>query len=348
MILLPRFVDIELHGYARAGVAGRYKLRKGKDRGYIDAASGLWIPGPAVVTGQLPFFGNLITDLGLNALGADVPMSQIADHAHVGEGTTAAANGDTTLESWLASTSAFGAGGTVVEAQESAPYYGVYTQTRRFAEGAAEGNISEVGMARESSNTNMYSRARVVDGGGTPTTFAVDSDEWLDLIYQHRLYPDHILANGGNDDGTGTIAWGGINYDYVIRPALVTNANYLDASDCRGRGAFLPGSLYQERVGGTGSVLGAADETPSPSQLDNAVLSFSTYSTDSFTMDTTWSFGLTDANVSGGVVTLLISTGQGAYQLSFDLSSGSGGVPKDGTKVASYTHTIAWGRASIP
>ena len=347
MIMIPKYQTIEFSGRACAGVAGLYDLTKGKNRGYIDANSGLWIPGRDVITGRTGWFGNIITNYGMNALN-DAIYGSLSGYFHVGTGTTAPVATDTTLETWVASSNTNSFGNSVVTAQGSAPYYGSSITTKRFGEGVAEGTISEVGCGDDPTNINMYSRALVTTAGGSPTTIAVAADEWLDVAYDHRLYPDHILSGGGADDGTGTIAFSGTNYDYVIRPAIITNVNFLSAGDCRGKMIPQPGSIYQCKIGGTGSALGAATAGPTGSNHHFGTITSDSYSTDTFTRDSTIDWGLSNGNETGGIVTLQIQTGQGGYQLSFDLTSGSGGVPKDGTKVASYTHTVTWARATIP
>lgn len=331
---------------ATAGVHCRVTVRKGKTIGRVlDVSTGLPMPGTGadVVLEEIGPFHNIITNNGLNKL-ADNNMSNVTTYCHCGTGTTAEVAGDTALETFLAATNTIQSSSSTV--QGSAPYYASYTRTFRFAEGVAEGNISEVGFSDQATTGDLFSRALVKDGGGSPTTISVLSDEWLDVTYEFRLYPDHILAGGGADDGTGTISISAVSYDYVIRPAFVTNSTHWVASITNG--LFRTVSSAWANFFGSATALGAATSEPSsPSgsaaTSEHSSISAATYSTDTFARDVSLEIGLEDGNSSGGVGAIRFHTGMGSYQMSFDPV-----VPKDNRKVWTFVQNLAWARATIP
>lgn len=344
---IPRYRDI-LMSCPPMGVklSGHIGLRKGRTiGGIVDVSTGLTIPGTGkdVVTGEIPLFNNIITDLGMNKLAGDI-MSGVTPHCHAGTGTATEAATDTALGTFLASTNTVQSSSS--GAQGTAPYYAYYERTFRFGEGVAEGNVSEIGFSSQSGTGELFSRARVKDGGGSPTTISVGADEWLDVTYEFRLYPDHILSGGGADDGSGTVTYSGDDYSYVIRPSYVTNSTYWSAANTQAN--FRAISSAWAGFFGSASSLGAATAEPtSPSgsaaSTEHSSVSVGSYSTDSFTRDIILTIGLDDGNASGGVGAIRFHTGMGTYQMSF-----SPVVPKTNTKVWSFEQTLTWARATIP
>lgn len=119
------------------------------------------------------------------------------------------------------------------------PDYVETTITYRFALGAldssASGNFAEVGIGWLSIG-GLASRALITDGGGTPTAISVLLDEQLDVVYRLRVYPIQ-------SDVTGSITLKGASYNYIIRPAGLSEANA--AGGRWGAGAcFLAGGAF--------------------------------------------------------------------------------------------------------
>ena len=106
----------------------------------------------------------------------------------------------------------------------TSPYYISHIVEYHFAIGAAAGNLSELGVGWASSGTTLFSRALILDSGGTPTTITVLSDEYLYVTYEHRFYPSETDATGsivftGNIGGT---------YTYTLRPAQIDSTSIAD------------------------------------------------------------------------------------------------------------------------
>lgn len=152
------------------GVAGKYRLRVRRPDGRVRHDSG--------------WFSNIITDAGLNSWGS----TKQGRWVHVGSGTDAPAAGNTAMQSFVASTD-----NTITRttgASATAPYFGWGNETYRFAQGAAEGNLTEVGISSVSGSTGpVFSRALITDAGGSPTTITVLADEVLDVTYQIQTVP---------------------------------------------------------------------------------------------------------------------------------------------------------------
>lgn len=319
-----RLIELPL----RSRVGGRYKLQKGKNRGYIDANSGLWISGKDVVTGEVPWFNNLILNQGLNLMASN---DNYLTWCHVGTGTTAEVVGNTALETFLAATQSTQS--STASAQGSAPYYGKRTTVKRFAEGAAEGNVSEVGFGIQAATGNLFTRALVKDGGGSPTTISVQNDEWLDVSYELRLYPDHLTLYEVSVDG----------YALDVLASQVTNVTYWGLPI--GEDVGFSASVAQRGwCHPSTAVLGPVTGIPTGSGLDSFTTgSVGGYSGGSYSRNISYNVGLSDGNVSGGIGAMQFFSTLGAYQILF-----SPVIAKDATKVLDIVLNYAWARATIP
>lgn len=266
------------------------------------------------------WFDNLILDGGLNLLGS----TNVLGYCHVGTSSTAPANNQTGLLGWVASTS------VVMESASgnsgAPPYYGWRTQRFRFAQGAAAGNLSEVGISPNSTNASQFwSRALIKDGLGNPTTITVLSTEVLDVTYELRNY----VPTG---DTTGSVVINAVTYNWTARAALAGNSvpwgNYVGSQV-----GYWTGNSWTAYSG----VMGAYTSSPSgTSSSTNGTVA--NYSNNSLYRDFTGSWGLDAGNV-GGIKSLLVATTIGYFQYEFDST-----IPKDNTKTFAITVRIAWAR----
>jgi hypothetical protein len=339
-----------------AGLAGRFQCSKFKGeyvydqegehiRGYNGNPIVHAFKGTRITTA---WSDNIVTDLGLNKI-ADTQFITATTYCHVGTGTGAASSSDTALGTFVAATNTVQSSAS--SSESSAPWFGSYVRTWRFGEGVAEGIIAETAVSDQATTGEAYSRALVSDGVGGTTTIQVLSDEWLDVAYDHRLYPDHILSGGGADDGTGSITISGTSYDYVIRPANVDAwTNYVTGVRAKDN----PTGVNLGEVYGSDGALGAAIAEPTGSSQDilakgsGTTVSYETYSDDTFERDITFTMGLAEANVTGGIAAMHLRTGFGDYQISLAATSGGAPLPKDDTKVWTFVLNLAWTRATIP
>lgn len=100
---------------------------------------------------------NLILDSGLNRMATD---GDYLNCCQVGSGSSAPANGQTSLDSRVAGVTSLSGGPFVAP---SAPYYVGLRRTYPFATGVATGNLSEVGVGWGTSGTVLFSRSLIKD-----------------------------------------------------------------------------------------------------------------------------------------------------------------------------------------
>lgn len=320
MILVPKYKDIIVNPQLpKVRVAGYYHLEA------------IGLDGRKRDLGTFP---NLITNGGLDMLGGY--GNEFAVCA-VGSGNTAPSFTDTSLVSLVASTTnAIAASST---AQGSSPYFGTTTVTWQFATGAAAGNLSEVGIGTGA--TTLYSRALILDGGGSPTTITILSSEALNVTYIMQQYVPLT-------DVTGSITLASISYGYTIRAANANSSTFW----AKQFGLPTPPNLRPgfQSAFATGT-LGAITSQPGGTAFGDSGCSTASYTPGSFTLQSTANWDINHGNAPGGIGSMLItggnqttgggsaSWGAGQWQIAF-----SPVIPKDNTKVLSIVLNISWAR----
>jgi len=269
------------------------------------------------------FFPNLVLDQGLNFIGT---TSSWLGACRVGTGNTAPANGQTNLISHVAGTSTQQASNT--GAQASAPYYGWMTKTYRFSQGAAAGNLAEVGIGTGTTNAgNLFSRALILDGSLSPTTLTVLSDEFLDVTYELRCY---VPAS----DALYTIAVSSVNYDITARASQANSTIWSPTASgfTGGGGGTNSVTAYSGSIGAITASPGGTTSATSPSNI--------AYSDSTYRRDFTASWDLNSANFGvGGITAFRASMGCGAMQYGLNT-----GIPKDNTKTLQMSFRHTWAR----
>lgn len=279
------------------------------------------------------WFNNLILDSGLDAIGFRPNDNASTWHwlmgAVVGSGNTPPSPGDGGLETFVAGTTTLAGTPTYPSTVKfSSPPSLVYTKLFRFGEGVAAGNLSEVGIsiATALSTAELFSRALIVDGGGTPITITVLSDEFLDVYYELTVSMPPVDLTGTfsmNIKGTPT------DFDYVIRPArvLITNGVY-NWGVAHGSGlGYLPlpiipntdvGGIGTGASGVTNGTIGTVTGQPTGTgdYIDSATVS--TYVAGDFYRDQTFKLSLSRGNLSGGIKSFMFNFGPGMYQMEID------------------------------
>lgn len=279
----------------------------------------------------LASFPNLITNKGLDLIGTGgYPIGTCA----VGTGNTAPAVTDTALVAQVASTT--NAISRTANNTGSSPYYAYLVTTWQFPVGAAAGNLAEVGVG--SGATSLFSRALILDGGGSPTTITVLSNEALNVTYQVNMYPP-------TTDVTGNVSLGGSSYAFTLRASNVTSTNNWGIStdtNFAGVGNHSSGSAFSTQT------LGAITSQPSGAAYGADSSSVGTYTLGSYTQTVTLGWSINAGNAPGGIgsVQLVVGWGSdvgypvdggGCYQCSFTPV-----IPKDNTKVLSLTFSVTW------
>lgn len=271
------------------------------------------------------WFPNLITNNGLNNIGA---ANQFIGAVHVGEGSATPQFTDTTLDQFLASTSAVFSSAS--GASLSAPYYGWNRQTYRFGAGAAQGNLTEVAMAVNTSSGNLFNRALILDLFGVPTVVTVLSDEYLDVSFELRCYAPDVPEYAN-------IMISGSPYDVEVLPSEVTNGTYWAPpfSWATARSVFGVGHIVYS------GALGAVTGSPSGITSSDFSLTRQSYSNNSYYIDLLYSAVLDAANVAGGIQSTTLNTTLGRFQYGWNPK-----IMKDNTKTMSLLYRLYWARYS--
>lgn len=290
-------------------------------------------------------FPNLVLVSGLNRLGSQASgTGNYCSFCQVGTGSNAPLETDTTLQSYLAGVAAATLNSSV---QGAPPYYGQSVYTYDFAVGAAAGNLTEVGIGWAASGANLLSRALITDGGGTPITITVLSDEILRVTYTLRLYPNEV-------DSSTVVTISGTNYTFTRRASDVNISTHWCLS---GNSTSTAVALARAGISGNTSVdtlyvtngsIGAITASPSGSQAFRTSVANSAYVTGSFQTDGSATWGINAANFGGsGITAAVVSAGEvpnlgrgfGRYQFGI-----SPGIPKINTQALTLNLRVSWNR----
>jgi hypothetical protein len=298
------------------------------------------------ITKKTDWFNNLILDSGLNMKGDTGPASA----CHVGSGTTPPTESDTALENFIASTNnTIGPGVTprAIDAGvqiEEFPYYGWATQGYTFSAGAAEGNISEVGITNNdflSSSGPLFSRALVLDENGNPTTIEILSDEILRVFYELRLYMPMA-------DNIYDIELDGTTYTLTTRPsnigasqASTNNQHMWGSGTIVSQGAAINTTTITTRHVGVSQ----SQDIPYLGNITGTQRSSMTsdpYDDESIERTATAIWNINAANFENGIGRLRFCSGVGQYQTRFD-------PPIMKTEFDEFTvdMKVTWGRINI-
>lgn len=305
------------------GLAGYYKIEA-----FRADADGVEIPGTRRVAAD--WFPNLITNAGLNACLANT-ITDFIQTCQVGSGSTTPAFTDTALVAMVASSNTEQT--HTLGFSSSAPYYGWRRRTVRFATGVAAGNLSEVGMF---GGSLMFSRALIVDGGGSPTTIVVLSDEILDVTYEVRSYvptADAVFTVGG--------------YTFTVRAAAAGTIAWCGQSPSAGDIAKGWGQMTYYSYPAT-STIGAITGTPSGAigtavNLNNPWTGTASGGSNTFQL----SLSVAQGNVAGGIGAFTIGDGGSGIDCAWMFQVGCSPVlPKDATKTMKIDFTLTVARVT--
>lgn len=272
---------------------------------------------------------NRITNGGLDSIGLAGNRVEIVRSCQVGAGSTAPADTDVALDSFVALTTSLN--GAVLEGHDTtgSPSFGWRRWTFRFGQGAAAGNLTEIGIGYLTTAGSLFSRALIKDGSGAPTTITVLSTEFLDVTYEVRCYQPSA-------DVSSVETIEGVNYDVVRRQRRINYKQYWFA--------HLPEAFYFQDQGGDSlghevAEAGLVSETGDQSSSTSGTGGAWAYTSGNYYADKTTTFGISQANYATGIGSVLHNTGMGAYQYGFTPK-----IPKDNTKSLTITTRHSWGR----
>lgn len=248
-ILVPKYTDQFSEQVYTMGMSGHFRIEARAPHRYKGAR-------------KLAEFDNLILNSGLaRAVVAAPSLIFSGGGVQLGTGTTPPAVTDTTLTAPSKYFTGTGPGATASYVPGPPPYW-QYTHVWRANPGEATGTFSEIGVGWNN-GANLWSKALIVDGGGSPTTITILADEYLDVYYTLKEYPPTA-------DVTGTTVISGTSYDWVMRSARVgfnstaaqtfsaygIASNYLGAGDTIFGAAAALGTIYTSPTGGGATGVG--------------------------------------------------------------------------------------------
>lgn len=283
-------------------------------------------------------FHNLVLNTGLDYIcdfGSGATLSSgMFFRCSVGSSNTAPAAGQTLLISPIGSVTSASAVPSGPTAFPGVNPYIEYSVQYDFAVGAIVGNVAEIGIGPGTYNvTSLFSRALVLDGGGSPTVVSVLVTESLRVTYYIRNY---IITT----DVAGVVTIGGINYNYVIRAAAWNNFSLPVTTFPGGwtttAGQLGNGYVFRTVLNFAGLGIGAPTSAPiaafSTQTLNTIDLipgntggsvgcgtnSIQTYTPGQYYRDNIITIGLTEANsLTGGIGAIVYGGAFGVYQMSF-------------------------------
>ncbi len=151
---------------------------------------------------------NLILDAGINhMLNGNDPLRYV----HVGSGSSRPSAGQSQLDARFAYTNRdykIQHGYVSADDSESGKAYGYSRLEVEFDQGAAKGNISEIGVGNNTAGNLLWSRTLILDKNGEPTTITVLDDEYLTVIYELRRYEaikPSVTTIKYDDDGVSKV-----------------------------------------------------------------------------------------------------------------------------------------------
>lgn len=290
------------------GVEGLYVLRAIK-------------PGRGVVRELL--VPNLITNLGMNALGSS---SFGIDYMQLGTGTGAPAFADTALGAF-----GVGLGNGYAQADSiasSSPYYVQRQRTWTSTVGGATGNWTEIGVSNQNTNGGIRTRALIVDGGGDPTTFTVRADEQFQGSYIFRIYAPL-------SDAAASITLSGTSYSTITRTARATTLNSANGwfpSLAKPFGASLDGN-----TGNTGAIVSDITSAPTGAVGGSFSRTDAAYTNDSFYQESAFRWG--SASAVGTLASLTLHLNACCFQIGYSPS-----IVKLTTQELIHNQRTSWAR----
>lgn len=276
-------------------------------------------------------FPNLITDLGLNGIGTN-GTSWVTTVAF-GTGTAVPIASDSSVSGTVVTTTTTGTSVTGYEA--GPPPYTYIIYRHEFAQGVATGNWTEIGIGRNS--TTLWSRALILDSGGTATTLTIIATDIVTVEYELRAYPS-------TTDVTGTRVIGGVSYNYTLRPSILNSyANFRVDAFVSGSWMSKSSSIPNVFADTIGAITGSPSGVSAFAMSSSVVASIGTYINESYTKSITFPSTISEANVGGGFLSyramLGPSSGTMYYQCGF-----SSAIPKTNESIMSMTFSITWAR----
>lgn len=327
----------------KIGLAGKFSLEVRK------AATGQLVR-------RIEPFSNHILNQGLNWLGSrTVPgIAGVVEMSEffVGTSTTAPTNTDIEMGgTWRKNDTIITNNATNLGAPD---YVASWTSTKRWTAGSATGTWTSVGVGAYSATgpvNRLFSRALIVDGGGSPVSITVLSDEYLDVTYTLEL---HAVTG----DFSGSFDLSGVTYNYTGRRSYANlwslgmqwHKNNLTLSVDPAEPTVPHHTIYYPAGLPSAVALGPITDTITNAiQLNLAGVTYSnaSYVAGSYTTTCTETYGLSIANHANGIIGFsrgLSGGGSSNYPRSGWQILLDKVIPKTSSKILELTWSASWGR----
>ena len=283
------------------------------------------------------FFPNVITNLGLDAIGND---NDLFNYCSVGGGNSKPLNTNTKLDNFLAV-------GSQISSESKYDYDPVRdtefykcskTVGYRFT-GLDNKNISEVGLVGDyaSGQHPAYTRTLIKNSAGEPTVITVLSGEILEL--QYRLWQ---VFDVKDKDQVVTAMIDGVEVPFNVKIRLAGVGGNLGGSWSYAAvvGAHLTFQGNNSHQFGTGEL---GEITGQNSGLTNAIgLSWEAYQPSTYKRKFYVNASITDA--VHPIRSFLFFTGLGAYQGRFGTVDGDLPIDKTNQDILQLGFEMSWGR----
>lgn len=290
---------------------------------------------------------NIMLTSGMNIM-AD--RSDWLNYVQVGTSNVAPDASQTSLQAWVAGTNNQVVGSLEFGAQANpGPYYGFERVTMRFNPGdiPTTSGLNEVGIGWGDGSggaSDIVSRARIVDINGDFTTPTPDPTEFLDVTREVRYVPP-------TGDAVGTVTLNGVDYNYTLRAAQVTDTAAW-ASNIGVAMGQISDTLADWRA--YDGDIGTVDLEPSglTADCDNTDQFNYAYSNLSNTIGMGCNcgagIGIGNAwNLALGLRSLRIKTTAGNYQIQFGSVVGDNSVPKSDANTMFVKFDMTWANGPV-
>ena len=291
---------------------------------------------------------NLILNQGLDFFGGG-DGNYMTEYCVIGSGNSQPSYTQNKLDAFLAATGTTGY-----------PAYPVYktdydkirdgnlykaSVTDKYTFTNITGNISEVGLASDYTNSSSYNlctRALIKDSNGNPTTISVLSGEMLDIYYKLWRITDLTDKNTTLNvlDGVG----GSVAYNVITRPSHIGfNSGYYDYAN------RLIGTTADYRMGAALDIKGDTGELTAPNSKFSPVnsssvssITWSPYVTGSYKRQLTANATVNKLNLN--IRRFQVQIGFGDFQFRVGKVSDDSPLVKTDTQTLSIPIEVSWGR----
>lgn len=276
------------------------------------------------------FHPNVITNVGMDSIGAYVTIDTATTQAKVGTGSAAPAITDVNLQTPIGTAVTRSA---VLSNTYTAgpPDYWARQHQYKFLEANANGNLTEFGTFN---SATMFSRQLLKDGTGTPTTITKTATDQLWITYEIRLYPPTVDVNS-------VVTISAVNYDVTTRPMQVNGASAW--------GAFIWAGLTTQRAQTKESnALLSRTAASDFGNQDQSTIVDTAYVSGNYYIETQTVWDITNANYPSGIGAIAHFYGSNSgfsssYQM-FQHVFVTTKIPKTNTKKLTLFLRRSWGR----